>query len=172
VLLAAAGVGLLSQAPLRQSVPVVALVAVLVAVLCLSQAAVLVRRFPPVHPVTMNAVGMLTAAAGLLVASRLAGESWAVPAQRQTWLALAYLVLAGSVLLFVCYLLILRHWDASRAAYVYVLSPLGALALSAWLDGEPVGPRTLLGALVVLGGVYLGALRRRASPVDISPRPG
>jgi hypothetical protein len=33
------------------------------------------------------------------------------------------------------------------------------LALSAWLDQEPVTGGLLLGGALVLGGVYLGALR-------------
>jgi hypothetical protein len=40
--------------------------ALLAVAVCIAQAAVLVRRFPAVHPVTMNAVGMTTGAALLL----------------------------------------------------------------------------------------------------------
>jgi drug/metabolite transporter (DMT)-like permease len=81
-------------------------------------------------------------------------------------------VVAGSVLVFVLYLVVLRHWDASRAAYVFVLSPITAVALSAWLDGEPVGPSLVAGGVLVLAGVYLGALRPARSPVDTTPAPG
>ena len=48
------------------------LVAVVASAVCIAQAAVLVRRFPPVHPVTMNAVGMTTEAA---LTRRLSGTS-------------------------------------------------------------------------------------------------
>ena len=41
------------------------------------------------------------------------------------------------------------------------------VVLSAWLDNEPLGPGLLLGGLLVLAGVYVGALR----PTDRLPRP-
>jgi drug/metabolite transporter (DMT)-like permease len=60
-------------------VPVLSLLAILGSVLCFSQAAVLVKRFPPFHPVVMNAVGMLAGAAILLGASEFANEPFALP---------------------------------------------------------------------------------------------
>jgi drug/metabolite transporter (DMT)-like permease len=54
---------------------------------------------------------------------------------------------------------VLRYWAASRAAYEFVLIPVVTLALSAWLDDEPVGLGLVLGGLLVLAGVYVGALR-------------
>jgi drug/metabolite transporter (DMT)-like permease len=122
-LLAVAGIAVLSRAPLREAVPVVSLLALLGSAFCFAQAAVLVRRFPPVHPVTMNAVGMATAASLLIPASLLVGESLAFPQRAATWAALAYLIVVGSVLVFVLYVLVLRYWDASRAAYTFVLVP-------------------------------------------------
>lgn len=172
VVLAVTGIVVMSQAPLRESVPIGALLAALASAVSLAQAAVLVRRFPRAHPVAMNAVGMLAGTAVTLLASVLVGEARVVPRDPQTWLAIGYLVVAGSGLLFVLYLIMLRNWDASRAAYVFVLSPIGAVLLSAWLDQEPVGLRLVLGGLLVLAGVYFGALRPPASRVDVSRGPG
>ena len=70
-----------------------------------------------------------------------------------------YLVPVG-VLVFVLYLVVLRHWEASRAAYEFVLIPVVTVALSTWLDDEPLGVGLLLGGPLVLIGVYVGALRR------------
>jgi drug/metabolite transporter (DMT)-like permease len=158
-LLAVAGIAVLSRAPLREAVPVVSLLALLGSAFCFAQAAVLVRRFPPVHPVTMNAVGMATAASLLIPASLLVGESLAFPQRAATWAALAYLIVVGSVLVFVLYVLVLRYWDASRAAYTFVLVPVVTVVLSAWLDDEPVRIGLVFGGLLVLIGVYVGALR-------------
>lgn len=170
VVLAAGGIGVMSADALNGSVPPTALLTALVSVVALAQAAVLVRRFPPLHPVTMNAVGMLTGAALLLSASTVVGEARQIPQLPATWAALGYLVLAGSGLLFVLYLVMLRHWDASRAAYVFVLSPAGALLLSSWLDGEVVTVGLVVGGLAALAGVYFGALRP-ATRVDGHARP-
>jgi drug/metabolite transporter (DMT)-like permease len=163
-LLALAGVAWISRAPLRESVPLPALLAALGTAVCFAQATVLVRRFPPVHPVTMNAVGMTTGAALLVAGSLLTGEPPVLPRQPATWAALGYLVVAGGVGVFVLYLVMLRYWSASRAAYVFVLIPFVTVALSAWLDHEPVGGRLVLGGLLVLAGVYVGALRPARTP--------
>jgi drug/metabolite transporter (DMT)-like permease len=158
-LVALVGVALMSRAPLRESLPLLSLLAALGSALCIAQATVLVRRFPPVHPVTMTAVAMTAGAAVLLAGSVLAGESLALPRRTATWFALGYLVVVGSVVVFVLFLFVLRHWAASRTAYVYVLVPFVTVALSAWLDDEPVGAGLVLGGLLVLSGVYVGALR-------------
>jgi len=164
-LLALAGISVMSQAPLRESVPPLSLLAMVGSALCFAQAAVLVRRFPRIHPVAMNAVGMAVGAALLVVGSVVAGESIVQPRRAATWAALAFLVLVGSVVVFVLYLVMLRTWSASRAAYVFVVVPFVTVALSAWLDDEQVGIDLVLGGLLVLAGVYIGALRpARAAP--------
>ncbi len=163
-LLALAGVSVMSRAPLRESVPLLSLAAALGSAFCFAQAAVLVRRFPPVHPVTMNAVGMAAGAGVLVLASVLVGESLVLPGRAETWGAIGYLVAVGSVVVFLLYLFVLQQWAASRAAYVFVLIPFVTVVLSAWLDDEPIGAGLVLGGLLVLSGVYVGALRPEQAP--------
>ncbi len=158
-LLAFAGVLVMSRAPLRGSVPLTSLLASLGSALCFAQAAVLVRRLPPVHPVTMNAVGMAAGAVSLVAASLLVGESLERPDRTATWGATVYLITLGSIGVFLLYLFVLGRWAASRAAYSFVLIPIVTVVLSAWLDDEPVGPGLVVGGLLVLVGVYVGALR-------------
>jgi drug/metabolite transporter (DMT)-like permease len=159
-LLALAGIAVMSGATVRDDVPALSLLALVGSALCFAQAAILVRRFPPVHPVAMNAVAMGTGSVLLLAGSLLARETFELPQQAKTWLALAYLVPVGSVLVFVLYLVVLRYWEASRAAYEFVLIPVVTVVLSAWLDNEPLGLGLLIGGPLVLLGVYVGALRR------------
>jgi len=161
-LLALAGVAVMSGEVLSGPVPLPYLLAAVGSAFCLAQAAVLVRGFPPVHPITMNAVGMAVGGALLLIGSAIAGDHWTLPQRSQTWLAVGYLVLGGSVGVFVLYLVVLRYWSASRASYVMVLIPFVTVLLSAWLDNEPIGTALLLGAPLILVGVYVGALRRRS----------
>lgn len=158
-LIALVGVAVMSQAPLRDSLPLLSLLAALGAALCFAEGAILVRWFPPVHPVTINAIGMTTGAVLLAVGSVLIGETISLPERAETWAAIGYLVAVGSVVVFVLYVVVLRYWAASRAAYEFVLIPVVTLALSAWLDDEPVGLGLVLGGLLVLAGVYVGALR-------------
>jgi drug/metabolite transporter (DMT)-like permease len=153
------GIAVLSRAPLREAVPFLSLVALLTGALCFAQATIVVRRFPSIHPVTMNAVGMGTAAVLLVVASLLADEPIELPERASTWAAITYLVAIGSVLVFSLYLIVLRYWSASRMSYTFVLVPVVTILLSAWLDDEPVRASLLLGGSLVLAGVYVGALR-------------
>lgn len=158
---ALAGIAVMSNATVRDDVPLLSLLALLGGVLCFAEAAILVRRFPPVHPVTMNAVGMATGALLLVAGSLAAQEQLEVPERTETWLAIGYLVPIGSVLVFVLYVVVLRYWEASRAAYEFVLIPVVTVALSAWLDDEPITAELAVGGLLVLTGVYVGALRAR-----------
>ena len=160
---ALAGIAVMSNASLGGDVPRLSLLAVIGGAACFAEAAILVRRFPPVHPVAMNAVGMTTGALLLIAGALAAHQRPQLPAEAETWLAIGYLVPIGSVLVFVLYVAVLRYWTASRAAYEFVLIPVVTVALSAWLDDEPLTADLILGGLLVLVGVYIGALRSPAS---------
>ena len=107
----------------------------------------------------MNAVGMVAGAAVLFVVTLIAGDSIELPDRRATWLAIGYLVVLGSGVVFVLGLVVLRYWEASRFSYIFVVIPPIAIAVSAWLDEEKVGIELILGALLIIVGVYVGALR-------------
>jgi drug/metabolite transporter (DMT)-like permease len=169
--LALGGVALLSEAPLRGGIPALSLVALLGSLLSVSQAAVLIRHLPHVHPVAMNTVGTVTAAVILIPICFLVGESPELPHRAATWAAVAYTISVGSMLMFMLYLFVLGRWAASRTAYVFVLSPFLTVLLSAWLDDEPVGWSLFLGGAVIVVGVYIGALRPRPIPVPAVPPP-
>lgn len=167
-LLAFAGVAVMAGLWVAPPEPVAA-TAILAAVgstLCIGQTAVLVRRLPDAHPVTINAIGMAIGAVLLLAASFLWGESHPLPQRPETWAALGYNVVFGSIGVFLLYLLVLREWPASKATYLFVLIPFVTVALSVWLDGEKVGPGTAVGGLLVLAGVYFGALRKPPTDKD------
>ena len=133
------------------------------AALAASEAVVVSKRAGRQHPVAMNFVAMSVGAAALLVVAAAAGETLALPKETDTQLALAYLV-AATVGLFLCVLIVIQRWTASRTAYVFVLMPVVAVVLGALVADEPITLTTILGGAVVGAGVYLGALaapRRR-----------
>ena len=165
------GVGVLSRAPLPEAVPPLTLLAVLGGILCFAEAGVLVRRLPPIHPIVINAVGMAAGATLLLAGSLVAGEAHVVPRRATTWLALGYVVPVGSVVVFVLGVVVLRYWTASRAAYQFVLMPVTTVLLSAWLDDERITLWLVAGGVLVLAGVYIGALRPAAQTAEIASAP-
>jgi drug/metabolite transporter (DMT)-like permease len=61
-LFALVGVAAISRSPLQNAVPLLSVLAVVGGAICFAQALGLVRRFPRVHPVSMNAVGMTAGA--------------------------------------------------------------------------------------------------------------
>jgi drug/metabolite transporter (DMT)-like permease len=155
------GVYLISRDPLRGSVSLVSLLAVLGSILCFAQALVLVRRLRSIHPVTLNAVGMVTGAVVLVGGSLAAGEPILLPDRAETWIALGYVAAIGSVAVFLLHVYVAQHWSASRAAYVMVLVPFVTVVISAWLDQERITSGLVVGGLFVIAGVYVGAFHRR-----------
>lgn len=70
-------------------------------------------------------------------------------------LSLLYLSLLASVVTFGVYFWLLRYVPAYRMSLISFVTPLVALLLGTFIGGEPIGPRTVLGALMVLTGVGL-----------------
>jgi drug/metabolite transporter (DMT)-like permease len=142
-------------------IPLGAIVATVAAAFTVGESFILSKRIATNHPVMNNAVGMVVAAPLLLLLSLVVGETWALPSEQDTLVALIYLVVIGSVGLFVLTLIVVRHWTASAAAYMFVLFPVGALLLDALLLDEPLTMRALTGSGVVIAGVWFGALAPR-----------
>jgi drug/metabolite transporter (DMT)-like permease len=156
---ALAGVAVLSWQAMGGPIAMADFLAMIGAAVCQAQAAVLVRVFPPVHPVTMNAVAMTIGGGLLFGGSALRGERWVLPHLPETWVALTYVILGGSVGVFLLYLFVLQRWSASRTSYSAILIPFVTVMLSVWLDDERVGIDLLIGGPLILAGVYIGALR-------------
>lgn len=76
--------------------------------------------------------------------------------------SLLYLSLMGTVLTFGVYLWLLRALPAYRLSVISYVTPIVALFVGATFGGEPVGPTTLGGTALVLGGVALTLYRGRA----------
>ena len=158
-LLAIAGIAAVFGSGVETGVPLASMLAILVGAAVWSESLVVARAFPQAHPTAMGAVAMLTGSAILLGLSVVTGETWAVPVERATWLAQAYLVLPGGVVVLWCILLVLRRWSASAASYQLVMITVVTVALAAWLLDERLTWTFALGAFLVLVGVYVGALR-------------
>lgn len=139
-------------------VSVAGVVAVLAAAVTISEAGVIIKQFPKVNPAVENGLAMAVGAVILLALSLVAGETWQAPSQTDTLVAMGYLVLAGSVVVFGLFIFILSRWTASAASYQFVLTPFVTLPAAAWLLGERLTLPMLLGALAVVAGVYVGAL--------------
>lgn len=132
--------------------------AVILAAAFLAEGGVVIKKFPPNPPIITNAIGMTTGAVILLVASRINGEAWTFPTQVNTIAAYVYLVLFVTVMAFLLYMFVLGKWTASGTSYGFVLLPLVTMVVAAVITREEITLSFLLGAVLVLAGVFVGAL--------------
>jgi drug/metabolite transporter (DMT)-like permease len=123
----------------------------------MAESNVIVKRFPKCHPTANNAIAMGVGSAILLALSLVAGELHTLPSAIQTWLAVGYVSLVGSVVVFSLFLFVIARWTASATSYVMLLMPLVTVVAAALLAGESVSPAFLVGGALVLAGVYGGA---------------
>lgn len=139
-------------------VPVLRVVAVIIAAAFAAEGGVVLKSFPPSPPIMTNAVGMSVGTIFLAAASLVTGERWVIPSESDTWLAYGYLVLVVTVVAFMIYMFVLRNWTASGASYGFVLVPLVTVVVAATVAGEKITASFLVGAALVLAGVLVGAL--------------
>ncbi len=158
--LAVGGIAIVFSNALDVGVPGTSMLAILGGSVCWAESLVLVKRFSPVHPAAMNAIGMGIGAAVLLILTVVFDESYVSPSSASTVWAQAYLVIAGSLGVFWLHIVVLKRWSASAASYELVLIPLATVPVSAWLHGEEITAAFAAGSVLVLVGVYIGALRR------------
>ena len=156
--LALAGIGWMIISPSELALAWSALLAMIGAALCAGQGVIVTKRISDNHPAAINAIGMLTGAICLLAMSILTGESWTLPTEQSVRLALLYLVTLGSVGLFALILLVIRRWTATATSYAFVLFPLVTMLLDAVISGEPITVHGMIGAILVMAGVWIGAL--------------
>lgn len=159
--IALAGIGVMLGAPSAAGIAVVPALAMLAAASCNAEANVVVKKLPTGAPVPTNAIAMLTGAVVLLTLSAVFGESWIMPTDAQTLGVLAFLVTMGSVALFVLYLWTIKRWTASGMSYIFVLMPVVATLLGVFILDEPITAVAVLGGIMVVTGVYVGALSGR-----------
>ncbi len=132
--------------------------AILLSAAFLAEGGVLIKKFPPNPPIITNAIGMTTGALILLAASIINGESWTLPTQLNTITAYVYLTLVVTVMAFLLYMFVLGKWTASGTSYGFVIVPLVTMVVAALIASEEITLSFLLGAVLVLAGVFVGAL--------------
>ncbi len=172
--LAIAGIAILANAPTDARLPLLPLLAILGAAAAAAESGVIIKKFPPSHPVATNATAMGVGSLLLLLISAAVGESWHLPGQAASLIAVSYLVVLGSVGLFGLFLFTLKRWTASAASYITALFPVVTMIAGSVLAGEAITANGVLGGAVVLAGVYVGALSRgRTRPASqLAPAAG
>jgi drug/metabolite transporter (DMT)-like permease len=144
-------------------------IALLIAAISWSVAAALSRKLPlPASKPVSSGAQMLCGGVLLTLTAGALGEFRGFHPQavsRTAWAALAYLVVAGSIIAFTAYVWLLHHESPTRVGTYAYVNPVVAVALGYFLGGETVGPRTLLGTLLVLVSVIVITTTPAKKPV-------
>jgi len=143
-------------------------VALMIAAVSWSVASSLARKLPlPESKVMSSGVQMLAGGILLAVAAAGFGEFQGFhPAavSRGAWLALAYLIVAGSIIGFTAYVWLLHHQSPTKVGTYAYVNPVVAVVVGYFLGGEALGQRTILGTVFVLVSVVVITTARAGKP--------
>jgi drug/metabolite transporter (DMT)-like permease len=133
--------------------------ALIVAAVCWSVAASLTRKLPlPAAKAMSSGAQMLAGGVLLTLTAALLGEFRGFRVQAVSlgaWLALAYLIVAGSIVAFTAYVWLIHHESPTKVGTYAYVNPVVAVLVGYFLGGEAIGPRTIVGTLLVLVSVVL-----------------
>ena len=134
-------------------------VALIVAAMSWSIASALARKVPlPESKVVSSGAQMLAGGVFLTAISCALGEYrnfHAASVSRGAWIALAYLIVAGSIIAFTAYVWLLHHESLTKVGTYAYVNPVVAVVLGYLLGGEELGLRTILGTVFVLVSVVV-----------------
>lgn len=157
-ILVVTGIAILSAGTISSNLSYSYLVAAILAAVVSALSSIIAKALTDVHPLNLNTIGITTGMVFLTVGSLFAGESWALPHETETWLAMLWLVIMGSVMLFQLFLYILRRLTASASVYAVAGMPVIAAGLGALLLDQPITMPVIVGGALVIVAVYIGAL--------------
>lgn len=133
--------------------------ALIVAAVNWSIASALARKLPLPQAKTMSSGAQMLAGGVLLaIVAAMRGEFAGFhPAavSGRAWLALLYLIVAGSIVGFTAYVWPLHHYSPTKVGTYAYVNPVVAVLLGYFAGGEPLGERTIVGSACVLASVVM-----------------
>jgi drug/metabolite transporter (DMT)-like permease len=141
-------------------------IALIVASLSWAVASVLTRVLPlPESKVMSSGAQMLTGGLLLVVAAAAFGEFRGFHpgnVSRGAWLALLYLIVAGSIVGYTAYVWLIHHESPTKVGTYAYVNPVVAVVLGYFLGGEALGLRTILGTAFILVSVVVITTTKKA----------
>lgn len=150
-----------------------AVLAVMFGTICWALGSVYSRYAPlPRSAFMASAIEMMAAGVFLLGAAIALGETTGfdfAAVSRESALAVAYLVVFGSLIAYAAYVWLLHNSTPARVSSYAFVNPLVAMLLGVWLGNESFGLTTLIAAGLVVGSVVLITLEKRPRPAGGAP---
>jgi drug/metabolite transporter (DMT)-like permease len=129
----------------------------------------------PASPLLSPAMEMIVGGAALALLGTLSGE-WSrvdlAAITARSWAGLGYLVIFGSLVGYVTYTWLLRAAPTTLVSTYAYVNPVVAILVGNLLAQEPLTPRVVISALVILGSVVVINARRpkpKTRPLDLNP---
>jgi drug/metabolite transporter (DMT)-like permease len=112
----------------------------------------------PASKVMSSGSQMLAGGVLLMLAAAIFGEFRGFRVEsvsRGAWFALAYLIIAGSIIGFTAYVWLIHHESPTKVGTYAYVNPVVAVLVGYFFGGEALGTRTILGTLLVLISVIV-----------------
>lgn len=150
--------------------------ALLFGTLCWAIGSILSRRGGIQMPLLRSvALQMMAGSILLVAASALRGE-WSdlhlENASTKSLLAWFYLVTFGSIVAFSAYSWLLTVRPSAMVSTYAFVNPIVAVLLGAWFLDEPLGPRTVLAGVLIVGAVAIVIYAKARKPTTVPPTSG
>src|SRR3984885_318790 len=133
--------------------------ALIVAAISWSAAASLSRKMPlPAAKAMSSGAQMFAGGVLLMVTAALLGEFRGFHVQAvspEAWLALAYLIVAGSIIAFTAYVWLIHHESPTKVGTYAYVNPVVAVLVGYFFGGEAIGLRTIVGTVLILVSVVV-----------------
>jgi drug/metabolite transporter (DMT)-like permease len=143
--------------------------ALIIASISWSVSSALTRKLPlPASKAMSSGAQMLVGGILLAFAAAALGEFHNFhlsTVSRGAWLALAYLIVAGSIVGFTAYVWLIHHESPTKVGTYAYVNPVVAVLVGYFLGGEALGLRTILGTLCVLISVVVITTTPARKPV-------
>ena len=134
-------------------------IALIVAAIGWSVGSALTRTLPlPSSKAMSSGAQMFAGGVLLMITSAALGEFRGFRVQAvslKAWLALAYLIVAGSIVAFTAYLWLIHHESPTKVGTYAYVNPVVAVLLGYFLGGEGLSLRTIMGTMLVLVSVVV-----------------
>lgn len=154
-------------------------VALIIAAMSWSVSSALTRKLPlPDSKVMSSGAQMLAGGILLTLTAAALGEFRNFhpgSVSRGAWLALLYLIVAGSIVAFTAYVWLIHHESPTKVGTYAYVNPVVAVVVGYFLGGEALDVRTILGSLLVVLSVVVITLNRQVppdTPADRRAAPG
>ncbi|MFJ8621764.1 EamA family transporter [Kitasatospora sp. NPDC093550] len=175
VLLGLVGLGVLSAPAIGGSIEPLGVVLIICATLLWASGSFAGKKLPmPGNVLAASAYQMLAGGLCDLLIGLVRGEQRGLDlgaVSGRSWLALAYLVLFGSLLAFTAYAWLLRSAPLTLVGTYAYVNPVVAVLLGWLILAEPLTGPTLAGGAIVVAGVCLVVSVSRRPGRPVSPRP-